>query len=649
MTQGGGKSRAPTPSGAVLAILCVGAVPERWASSITSLVAADVPVLLLVTGDPETARRMYEGLPVRVEQWTLPEACTHLVEGDWSAGFVATSPIVVPQAPFERALEALQADIRVCTVSFLSNNANYLSFPHRNVPSSLVANGHDERSLTRALRKIDYGQAIVPIPVPAGGAILLSSPALRALGGVDGQCPSAEIAILDVALRGIKRGFRNVLDPSTFIVKPSHAGDGADALNDQSAREWLQYRHHFFPTLYDIERDAQSTPLADSIALRRAAVFGLRILFDGSCLGPFETGTQVSVLAQIEALVRHPGVAEVIVGTPGGLFPPYAREVLMQPEVRVCAESGGLFPDVDSVDILHRAFQPSGPLPFERWRSIARRTVVTIQDLIAFDNGNYHANAESWLSYRNGMTEGAQASDAVVSISNDTAEAIRQARFAVAPGALHVIECGTDHITAGKVTPVPPIELLENGATAAGFILVLGASYSHKNRDLAIRAWQELRRRGHPIKLVMAGVVVPIGSTRNEEALVASRGEWPLTLADVTTAERDWLLSHAAVVLYPTSAEGFGLVPFEAAAMGTPTVFVNFGPLAELLPCVPVSAEEWSPLALADAMVEVFSSPDLARQQVDAILKVAEDFTWDRCADRLVDVYLRTLGAAVVR
>ena len=144
-------------------------------------------------------------------------------------------------------------------------------------------------------------------------------------------------------------------------------------------------------------------------------------------------------------------------------------------------------------------------------------------------------------------------------------------------------------------------------------------------------------------------MIVPIGSSRNDEALVAAKGEWPITLADVTSAERDWLLQHAAVVLYPTSAEGFGLVPFEAAVMGTPTVFVEFGPLQEMLSEVPVRAGEWTADALADSVDALMTDPDLAKRQVQEVLKVSEEFTWSRYAAKLVDVYKNTLGSAVAR
>ncbi len=633
----------------VLAVLCVGDDHTQWAATVTSLIAAQVEVLIL-TVQVESARTVFEGMAVRVESWDLTTASNYLTSGPWVAGFFASGPVVVSEAPFETALRAMGDDVRVASVSFFSNDANYLSFPRRNQPSGLVASGYDERTLSRRLRAVEHGQMIVPIPVPAGAGILFSTAGVRALRGIDSQCPSAEIAFVDLALRGIKRGFRNVLDTTTFFTRPEVPGRNGDALNDAESRRWLQGRHHFFPALYDFERDSTNSPLADAIALRRAAVLGLRVLVDGACLGPYETGTQVAVLAQIDALANSDRVREVVVGTQGGHVPDYARRVLMRPDVTICAEADSTFPGIGDIDILHRPYQPTGMLPFEHWSRIAKRTVVTIQDLIAYDNGHYHTTDRVWLDYRQSMLDASKRADGVIAISHDTADAIRQARMPIDGDALFTIENGTDHLMRGAEAARPPIELLENAAAAQSFILVLGASYSHKNRDLAIRAWQELRRRGRPELLVLAGVVVPLGSTRNEEALVSAQGaEWPITLADVTSAERDWLLEHASVVLYPTSAEGFGLVPFEAAVMGTATLFVEFGPLAELLPDVPVRVKEWSASAVADGLDELLSSRDVAQQQLAAVMKVGDRLTWERFASKLVDSYLTTMARPAAR
>ena len=52
----------------------------------------------------------------------------------------------------------------------------------------------------------------------------------------------------------------------------------------------------------------------------------------------------------------------------------------------------------------------------------------------------------------------------------------------------------------------------------------------------------------------------------------------------MTDSELSWLYRHAALVLFPTLYEGFGLVPFEAAAAGTPCVERLAAQLVRYLP-----------------------------------------------------------------
>ncbi len=121
------------------------------------------------------------------------------------------------------------------------------------------------------------------------------------------------------------------------------------------------------------------------------------------------------------------------------------------------------------------------------------------------------------------------------------------------------------------------------GFAEGQFILCLGTDYAHKNRDLALAVLVQLRQRGHAHALVLAGPTVPYGSSRLSEANLRLHNRDTLesdvfVLPDLPSSERNWLMRHADLVLYPSSAEGFGLVPYEAARFGTPTLFTRFWP-----------------------------------------------------------------------
>ncbi len=635
---------ADTSGPAVIALVLVGDDISQWWASVISLVRSGAAVVLLSSSPKDVLLEGHQ-LDVEVQHWSLHQAFDILARRDCAAVLVVTAPVLVPAGAFDRALEFVDSGSQIATISFLSNNAGYLSFPHRNSPTGLVPGGHDATSITTALRASRRRVGPTPIAVPAGSAVLVPGVVARTMTGLRAAFGDPDAAVLDLALRAVSRGFYNALDSTTFLTTPVAYNEKADVRDDPAVRAQLNRAHPFFPSLYDLERGSRNVALADALHLRKAELMGVDVLIDGSCFGPYAQGTQVAVLANIYALTAHPLIGRVVVGLPEPSQPPeYTLTVLHHPKVTLCRYDGGNFPDAPTVDVVHRPYQPHGSLPLGRWQQIARRAVVTVQDLIAYNNGFYHPTSTEWIDYRNAFADTLLRLDAVIAISDDTQQAIRNAAILPYLSKVTVVANGTDHLSSMHGVVAAPRAMLDRGNPAMRYALVLGTSYAHKNRDLAIRAWQELRYRGHQLELVMAGVVVPVGSTRNEEALAAFDGPEPIVLSDVTDAERNWLLEHAAVVLYPTSAEGFGLVPFEAAEFNTPTVFVSFGPLAEFLADVPVTARDWTPEGLADAIGAIDRDPELAARQVAAVKKAAAALTWEAAADQLVNIYLEALS-----
>ena len=232
--------------------------------------------------------------------------------------------------------------------------------------------------------------------------------------------------------------------------------------------------------------------------------------------------------------------------------------------------------------------------------------------------------------------------DVVISISHETVRQIEAERLPIDPSRVFIVPNGTDHFDGNEPESFPS-ELGNRGFVEQEFLLVLGANYGHKNRDIAIRAWHSLRLLHPNLALVLAGAHVPAGSSRVTETLAIGHDNSGLfILPDVTSAERNWLMRHARVVLYPTSAEGFGLVPFEAARFGTPTAGIRFAPLNEFNN-PPVSATGWTNLEIADAVARLIESPDLSEAQVSATLQSGDKLRWSDTAAGLVSAYRSAL------
>ncbi len=361
------------------------------------------------------------------------------------------------------------------------------------------------------------------------------------------------------------------------------------------------------------------TPLAIASRVARVKAVGLRILVDDTTLGPYETGAQVTTLAIVDTLAQVIPMSRRWELHSGTMFPRTRRRA-RAPQ----AHAG----DPLRTRLRRRSrtttccIAPPNPTTTSRSsaaRVAARRVVVSILDLIAYRAGSYHATGDDWLEYREALRAAIAAADGVTTISEDVADMLRleglpasvigSCRSCTAPSTSR----------ARKPRPYrassPPRDRI-----AGEFVLCLGTDYAHKNRDLAIAVHRLLRSRGHDVTLVLAGPSVPFGCTRDVERQMLRTDDGVIVLPNVASAERNWLLRHAVAVLYPTSAEGFGLVPFEAARFGTPTVSVGFGPLLETTSGVPVSVGSWSVEEFANAVDALVRDPGLRRSQVDATL-----------------------------
>lgn len=551
---------------------------------------------------------------------------------------VVTAPIRLPNDSLARALSILADDVRVASVSLLTDWGGDTSLNSEFVNRPPLPHDLGCHAITETLREAGWCPGVVRIPSPTGPVVLLSASAVRATWDpfVKGE---PEEAIADFSNRSLRRNFRHVLDLKTCVSRIHRRGVLSGPANEPRDSPRLEpWAHAHWEEL----RTTRESPFRSGLRVASAALRGLRIGIDGSALGPHEMGTQVQTLSLIDGLVAHEGVDTVYVALPGPI-PEYARRTFDDPRVSVAVYRDGVIANCPPVDVFHRPFQPDRDLPVSQWRSFSDRISMTILDLIAYDNGSYFPSSTAWLDYRKQLRRNVQAADGAIAISQDVLD---ECEDALLLGGLvaEAIPLGTDHPLS--LGPVRPPRKFAGEWAAVPFILVLGADYAHKNRDLAVRAWSRLRGSGLAHRLVLAGVHVPFGSTMDDEEVAlrhssVSRKDC-LILPDVSSEERLWLLEHADLVLYPTSAEGFGLVPHEAARSGTPTLFVPFGPLAEHMPVAPAVHAGWDEETLSEAIRKLLTDRRLMAEQVAAI-QSAQTPMWSEVADRYVTFFRRLL------
>ncbi len=355
---------------------------------------------------------------------------------------------------------------------------------------------------------------------------------------------------------------------------------------------------------------------------------------DAAWLGGGESGAQVAATEMVRELARRSEIESVTLISESGGVPARLQGI---GNVSGAAWSAVLASDTPAVDIMHRPYQPGTDVDYRRYHRVASCVAITVLDFIAYDNPNYHESEWAWRQYQQVFDENVCLADCVFAISRSVGTRLEQQFTHQLAGKVRPVLLGTDHLrtVAEPSAPAqlgPAVGALENRR----FLLVLGNDFEHKNRDFAVKVFADMRDRGYDGQLVLAGFHLDLGSTFGHELLGASGyTAQVIRLGSVSSAEKAWLLRHAQAVLYPTSAEGFGLVPFEAAAFGTPTAFVKFGPLAEALPDVDACAA-WQVRAFADHVFRLLADPE---QQVAQIQAAGADLTWSAYVDQILVGY----------
>jgi glycosyltransferase involved in cell wall biosynthesis len=644
----GGPKTSPSAFRAVVALVWIDRVGFSWNETLAALLKIKsiraIHVGFGAEQDASVLRKTDPRIIIHPDK-TMLEVSSEVHDEKSDFVLFVTWPVRPPPEVLDLALDWMRDDPRIGTMSFLSNSGGSLSFPHRNAGSPLGVDGHDEQSLTTLLRQRP-NRAPTPIQVADGAMVLVSRGTMDVCGDLqDFGSQHCAVAVAELSLRAAKRGFNSYLDSYSYVtVSWDGTGPFQSVLANPDSRHALHVRHPHFPGGYDVEQNRENSVLADALNSARAKAMGLRVLIDGSVLGPKEMGTQLLILKLSAALAARPEVQFVAVGVPDpGALPPYARELSSISKVRVVPAGQIDFPGAPHVDIVHRPYQPTVAIPWDRWRGLAHRTVITVQDLIAYRNGAYFQNVEEWLHYRDNFLKQISHVDAVVSISRDVIDVIREERLPIDASRIYLVENGADARSKDEPTRIPDA-FLRQGWASNSYLFVLGATYAHKNRDLAIRVWARLRERGFPHKLVLAGANVPFGASRNEESLATKPEleEHILVLPDVSSEERNWLMRNSSLAVYLTAAEGFGQVPFEAARVDVPSLFVSFGPLRELIddPASPVSFEVEG---LVDRAETLLTEHVLAKTSIAAVLKNIDHLTWAETARKTVSAYFEIL------
>lgn len=555
---------------------------------------------------------------------------------------VLNSDCLVAPGWFDGLRHAAYDDTNVATATALTNHGTIVSIPHRNSPRPDLPQDTDFLAAARALRA--NASLLRPrIPTCIGHCFYVRREALELVGPLDPAFSPAYGEEVDFSQRCVLHGLVHVVADDVLVL---HRQGGS--LNQDGAPNPLQAAHNSiiaarYPYYKQLVREAASSgqsTLARAIGGARRALGDLTVTIDARILGPILTGTQLHVLELIGA-VHRTGAARLRVVVPPDLGH-YARAALAGCAGIELVDQSAIHEGMDRSAVVHRPLQVSDVADLQLMTHVADRAIITQQDLIAYRNPGYFPGFAQFARYRRLARRALSYADAVVFFSHHAArDAVREDM--VDADRARVAYIGVDHQMVRKHTaPTPPagFERLGDGDV----LLCLGTDFRHKNRLFALRLVEQLQlRHGWEGRLVLAGPRVQDGSSAGDEAaFLASHArvrDAVVGMPAITEAEKAWLYERASALLYPTTYEGFGLMPFEAADVDIPALWAAQASLAEVLPTEAATLVPWDASASADVVIGVLRDPARAAEIVSQVKQASTRFRWDSMGRQLVDIY----------
>jgi glycosyltransferase involved in cell wall biosynthesis len=615
-------------------VICDDASPDRRSEEFVRALGgdsrADRPELFYMRRDANV------GFPANVNAALVASAPADLV--------ILNSDCMVAERWVEGLRDAAYHDTRVATATPFTNNGTIVSVPGPR-PSPTLPEGWTLDEVAASVRGSSL--KIRPwLPTAVGHCMLIRRSAVELVGDFDVSFSPGYGEEVDFSQRCLQRGLGHVLADEVFVFHHGGAslssGGERNPVQDDHERVIAARYPYYHPVVREVTREMVG-PLRRAVGAARRAISGLSVIIDARILGGPMTGTQLQVLEVVGALARS-GKARLTVVLPERPAE-YVEPVLGRLDnVRLVSRSECEEGNVPVADVVHRPYQVSNEGDVSFLVTLGERLIVTNQDLISYHNPSYFRSFDAWRAYRHLTRTALAVADHVVFVSAHARQDALDEEL-VEPGRGSVVHNGVDHsLLAFDPTPMMP-RPMARVPDESPVILCLGTNFKHKNRVFALRLLEALQRRHRwPGYLVLAGPYVADGGSGGEEAeFLALRPELQrsvVELAAVTEAEKVWLYRRSQLVLYPSTYEGFGLVPFEAAKYGVPCMWASVTSMAEVLPAAAGGQlVPWDPEQSADRAVALLEQEGSRSNAVEAVRGAAHDFTWDVAAARLIEIY----------
>ncbi len=279
-------------------------------------------------------------------------------------------------------------------------------------------------------------------------------------------------------------------------------------------------------------------------------------------------------------------------------------------------------------------FGPNYFLP-RRFLFAGDARVVTVHDL-GFRTVPWTLQEETLRELTKKLERSITEANRVITVSQAIKDELVEYGYATADR-VQVVHHGPGHLS--DVDPgALPSEVPER------FALHIGTLEPRKNIPMLLAAWRHLRQAGRVPDLVFCGRYGWKTDALKADMESAAAEGWVHHLGYVSEEELAALYKRAALVVFPSLYEGFGLPAVEAFWAGTPLVCSDIAALREVAGGAALYAPPDRPDLFAERVAEVLASTETRNRMAQAGAERASSLSWRRSGEITVDVWRRAAG-----
>jgi glycosyltransferase involved in cell wall biosynthesis len=294
------------------------------------------------------------------------------------------------------------------------------------------------------------------------------------------------------------------------------------------------------------------------------------------------------------------------------------------------------------LDVFH---SPANIVPLTLLRSKHRPKIgVTIHDLAIYRHPEWFPSRQGF-SVKYLVPQTIKKVDFIIVPSHTTAEDIK-ALFGIPAGRISVIPHGVEERFFEGGDALPLLEI----SPKRKYFLFVGTIEPRKNLQTLVRVYASLAPSiTSEYDLVLAGSLGwKYHSLLDQIAALPESLKGHIKLLGYYPGkDLPTLMKKAAIFVYPSLYEGFGLPVLEAMAAGTPVIASSQGSLPEIVGGqgkAGVLVEPHAPAQLAEVMEKLIRDDAWRAEMSAAGIEQARRFSWDRTAQMTLALYEKFLN-----